>query len=201
MKPFAIVVTLLALACLAGGCTDQVTNPDPSRYFVFSFEGSMEGWSKSALDIDNPPVTWEISLTLDMARDSTSSVRFYVNNINDKSKIYIERGFDADAGVDYKVRVSYQLASRDWGQANLWTIITGATTLPAASPTDLETQGSTGNGYGSDVGPMWMYRSYEFNDVRASDAGKIYVQIGIWGTSEFARTYYLDSVYVILTRE
>jgi hypothetical protein len=104
-----------------------------------------------------------------------------------------------DTSADYHVRVSYQLASRDFGDVNLWTIITGALSHPAASVGDLTPQGDTANGYGSDVGPMWMHKSYEF-DVQSSEAGKIYVQIGIWGTSEFPRTYYLDAAYVVFTR-
>ena len=199
MKPYVLVAALLALACLGWGCTDQVTNPRPSKGFVFSFEGSMEGWSKNGLDLENPTVAWDIGLNLDMARDSTSSVRFYLDNVNDKAKIYIERAFAVDTSADYHVRVTYQLASRDFGDVNLWTIITGATSRPVASVGDLTPQGNTGNGYPSDVGPVWMYKSYEF-DLRSSDAGKIYVQIGIWGTSEFPRTYYLDPVYVSFTK-
>lgn len=191
---------LLALVCIAAGCSETFTGPAANPYFVFSFEGSMEGWTKNGVDLDSPPVRWEISLSPDMARDGSSSVRFFVNNINDKSKIYIERTFAVDTSATYRVGVQYYLATSDWGQANLWTLITGATSHPAASAADLTFQGSTGNGRGSDVGPVWVYQAYEF-DVKSSNAGKICVQVGVWGNSEFGRSYYLDAVHVSFTRK
>jgi hypothetical protein len=200
VKLYAIAVVLGALACIAAGCGETFTGPAANRYFVFSFEGSLEGWTKSGLDLDNPPVEWEISLSLDRARDGTSSVRFFVNNINDKSKIYVERAFAVDTSANYRVGVRYYLATSDWGQVNLWTLIAGATSHPVASASDLTFQGSTGNGYNSEVGPVWIYRAYEF-DVKSSEAGKIYVQIGVRGDSEYARIYYLDAVHVSFTRK
>jgi hypothetical protein len=191
---------LLALVCIAAGCSETFTGPAANPYFVFSFEGSMEGWTKNGYDLDDPPVPWEISLSLDRARDGASSVRLFVNNINDKSKIYIERAFAVDTSATYRVGVQYYLATSDWGQVNLWTLITGATSHPAAAAADLTFQGSTGNGRGSDVGPVWVYQAYEF-DVKSSNTGKIWVQIGVWGNSEFGRSYYLDAVHVSFTRK
>jgi len=191
---------LVALVCIAAGCGETFTGPAPSKYFVFSFEGSLEGWKGYGLDLDSPDVRWSIDLSTEESTEGTSSVRLFLNNTNDKAKIWIERAFAVDTLVDYEVAVQYKFASSDWGDANHWTIIAGALSHAATSVADLGFQGSTANGGSSASGPVWLDKAYKF-DVRSNAKGEIYVQLGIWGNSEFYRDYFIDEVRVIFTEK
>lgn len=45
----------------------------------------------------------------------------------------------------------------------------------------------------SQAGFTWVRKEYRFSAV-PSTAGELWFAIGVWGTSEFARTYYIDNV-------
>ncbi|HVP58742.1 MAG TPA: hypothetical protein VMU02_11640 [bacterium] len=184
---------------MAVGCSDT-TGPVPSKYFVFSFEDSMQGWEAHGIDLDTPDVRWSVDLSTEEATDGKSSVRLFLNNINDKSKIWIERAFAVDTLVDYEVDVRYKFASPDWGDANHWTIIAGALSHSAEAVADLTFQGNTANGRSSDTGPEWLDKAYKFN-VRSNAKGEVFVQLGVWGNTEFYRAYFIDEVRVILTEK
>jgi hypothetical protein len=53
-------------------------------------------------------------------------------------------------------------ASADWGDVNLFTIITGVVQEPPETRDDLVYQGSTGNGSDTDVGYVWLKKGYDF---------------------------------------
>ena len=86
-------------------------------------------------------------------------------------------------------------ASADWGDVNLFTIITGVVQEPPETRDDLVYQGSTGNESDTDVGYVWLKKGYDFL-VRSGANGKLYVTIGIWGTWETTRIYYFDNVII-----
>ncbi|MFZ1946582.1 MAG: hypothetical protein WAW06_03490 [bacterium] len=192
----AFALALAATALLVGCGLDEVT---PARVYVSSFEGGMDSWYANGTDVTNPPVNWNIQRAVDMSRDSISSVRFQLDNSNGKGKIWMERAFSADSSGDYRVRVSYQFATRDYGTAGLWQIIAGAGPRAVSFPEELIYHADTGNGSGSDVGYVWRYRDYTF-DIRSSSTGKVFVSIGVWGTTLGARTYYVDQVVVSLQK-
>ncbi len=56
-------------------------------------------------------------------------------------------------------------------------------------------QGNTGNGATGDVGYRWLRKRYQFTAATAAD-GRLYVIIGVWGTYEISRTYFVDDVRV-----
>jgi hypothetical protein len=196
------VLAGLALLMLVAGCTNKVTNPQPNQYFVFSFEttqdGPLQGWVPYAADIDAQHYT--VTRTLDMARDSISSVKFYLDDVGGKGKIWIQRAFAVDTSTDYQVMVQYQFATRDIGTADLWTLIAGARPYLVEAAGELLYQGNTANGYNSDVGQVWLGKSCTF-EVQSNSRGQIFVQIGVRGNGEGSRTYYLDYVYIIFTKK
>ena len=168
--------------------------------FFFSFEEGMQEWEAKATDLElaNSTIDWSITRSQERVNDGSSSLRFYLENWNDMGKIWIERSFSVKPNTQYVVNVSYAFASADWGDANFFTIITGVLQEPPKSRYELVYQGDTGNGARSDVGYLWLEKSYGFS-VESDAAGKLYVVVGVWGVWETPRTYYIDSLRVIFT--
>jgi len=65
---------------------------------------------------------------------------------------------------------------------------------------DLVYQDHTGNGSSTDVGYRWLKKSYTCNVTTAAE-DEVYVIVGIWGTWETPRTYYLDSLSILFTKK
>lgn len=193
MKHFLLYLFIGGLF-LFGGC---VNNPPGQGDYSFSFEHDMEGWLARGTDLDNPPVEWSIQRSQEIARDGHTAIKYYLSNVNDAGKIWIERPFDVKPDSLYQVNVRYSFASADCGDLNLWTIITGVVPEAPQSGDDLVYQGETGNG-STDPGYEWLDKSYDFT-IQSSSSGKLYVIIGVWGTWETARTYYVDEVQVSFT--
>jgi hypothetical protein len=171
--------------------------PSPEEY-IFSFENDMAGWTVSGVDLDDPPVKWSIERSKDFAIDGNTSVKIYLENVNDAGKIWMERSFVVNPDSFYKVEVDYDFASSDWGDFNLFRIITGALSERPESREDLVYQGDTGNNADPEAGYVWLNKSYDFT-VQSNSDGMLYVIIGVWGTWEASRTYYVDNIHVTLT--
>ena len=191
------VVFLVFSACGEKVIIDS--QPKPGTYF-FSFENDMEGWEKRAVDLElgDTLIDWSIELTHEIVYDGNSSLKFYLENYNDAGKIWIEKPFVVKPNRNYRVEVKYAFASADFGFANLWTIITGVVTNSPQTRDDLVYQGHTGNGSDSDIGFKWLVKNYNF-DVTSESDSTLYVIIGVWGTWETPRTYYLDFVHIDFT--
>ena len=189
------MIAMAFLGLLFGACSPNGSEDEQS--FLFSFEAGAQGWVAEGIDLDDPPVAWEITRSDSMATDGSQSFRYYLENYNDQGKIWLRRPFEVGPHSSWRVEISYEMATRDFGMANLWTIIAGA--LPAAptSPSELPFQGHTGNGHDEDVGWVWLEKSYE-DMVTAGSDGLIHVMIGFWGTWETPRTYYVDEVGIRL---
>ena len=65
---------------------------------------------------------------------------------------------------------------------------------------DLVYQGDTANGLSSAAGHQWLEKSYDFA-VQADSEGRVCASIGVWGTWEAGRSYFLDDVRITFTRE
>ncbi|MDH7479421.1 MAG: hypothetical protein QHH02_05375 [Syntrophomonadaceae bacterium] len=191
------LVGLLLLTALVLGCR-AVTAP-PQTY-CFSFEKDLEGWQPAGTDLDNPPVRWFIKRSSEQSRDGRYAAKFYLNNLNDMAKIWMQRGFPVKPGRIYRVKVDYTFASADWGNLNLWQIIAGAAPYPPQASADLVFQEDTGNGSPRNSGYVWLDKSYQFR-TESSPGGELYVYLGVWGTWETPRIYYLDSVKVTISEE
>lgn len=171
----------------------------PSTPFaMFSFENGLEGWTPKATDINNPPVAWSIASSADRASDGTHSAKFELENLNDAGKIWLERPFTVQPNQSYHVRVQFTFGTQDFGDVNNWTIIAGVRNSPAVTRFDLTYQGLTANGESSNTGYKWLEKSYDFNVLSAAD-GTFYVDVGVWGTWETYRAYYIDNVRITVT--
>ena len=164
-----------------------------------SFESGMDEWVDGGTDLSDPTDEWSIEPSEDMATEGRTSLKVYLNNLNDAGKIWVQRSFEVDSNSYYQVHVEYDFASADYGDLNLWTIITGALLGPPSKADELVYQRDTGNGADKDEGYKWLHKTYTF-DMRTGPEKEIYVVIGVWGTWETARTYYLDNVKITIVK-
>jgi hypothetical protein len=165
---------------------------------IFSFESGLEGWTPKGTDLNSPPIQWSIESSQDLASDGTRSAKFELWNYNDAGKIWLERAFTVQPNQPYHVTIQFTPGTQDWGDLNFFTIIAGVRTAPAVTHNDLTYQDPTGNGEQHDAGYEWLEKSYDFHVVAGSD-GTLYLDIGIWGTWETYRAYYIDNVRVTIT--
>jgi len=193
---------LLLLLALLPGCSAVddpilVDPPEPVE-LTFSFEADLEGWVAVAIDTLDPPIDWRVRHTSEEAFDGGGSVELFLENLNDQGKIWMEREVGLVPDVPYDVEVSYMLGTRDWGSVNLFTLITGVHNQPPRTPGELNFQGNTGHDQGEAAGVVWLEKRYTF-EITPTGLGEVYVAIGVWGTSEFARTYHMDDVRLRFT--
>jgi len=198
-------VTLKILIALGGmvfflltGCTGSPADP-AELLFEFSFEESLEGWHTRGIDLElgQDTIQWSITQSSDRATDRSTSLKFYLNNLNDADKIWVEKKFSVRPGTRYRVSISYDFASRDNGTMNLFTVIPGVLPRPPRTREELAPtfQGSTGNGSDSDSEYIWTRKEYGVI-VESGETGELSVVIGVWGTWETPRTYYLDHLRI-----
>jgi hypothetical protein len=192
------LISLAVFAAVLVACADDTTGPEDIVRFESSFEEGLDGFVADGTDLDDPPIEWSIERTDERADDGEWSVRLELENLNDAGKIWIERPFDLEPGRAYDVAVSYAFATADFGDINSWTIVAGVTPEDPEVRDDLTFQGSTANGEDQDVGFVWLEKSHAFT-ATASPSGELWLALGVWGTSEFLRTYYLDDVEVAFT--
>jgi hypothetical protein len=188
---------LRLLAALTGiyalAACDDTTGP--ADEFAFSFDSSLEGWVATGTDLNNPPVTWSIVQSAEQKRSGAGSAKFFLDNLNDAGKIWLARSFTLEPNTNYDVRIEYAFGTADYGSINLWQLITGAHTAPPQDAEDLSFRGDTGNGQQGNVGYRWVDKSYTVT-ARTDAQGRLWVAIGVWGTWETPRTYYIDDVKI-----
>lgn len=188
----------LGIAALAACADDSMTGPDGRVTFETSFETGLDGFASDGTDLDDPPIEWSIERTQEEADEGAWSVRLDLDNLNDAGKIWIERAFDLEPGAAYDVEVTYAFGTSDFGDINTWTIIAGVDPENPEVVGDLTFQGSTSTGGDEDVGVVWLDKSHSFT-ATAGASGELWVSLGVWGTSEFPRTYYLDDIRIEFT--
>lgn len=149
------------------------------------------------MDLLNPTVDWSITRSQDRARDGSTSVKLYLNDLNDAAKIWIEKTYSVQQSHNYQVKVTYSFATQDWGDVNSWTVITGALPEHPQVTQDLSPafQGDSSSGSSAPTEFVQLDKSYALS-TRTDSTATIHVVIGIWGTYEVARTYSVDSVRV-----
>jgi hypothetical protein len=127
-------------------------------------------------------------------------MRYYLENYNDEGKIWIQKPYSVEQNKDYLVKIKYKFATRDFGLANLFTIIAGVHLSPPTNAQQLIYQGHTGNGFEFDTGYVWLDKSYEFH-INSNSSSQLWIVIGIWGNWETPRVYYVDSLSIYLEEE
>ena len=192
-----LIATTLALSATLFGCDDS-TGPDNRDMFTFSFEEDLDDWTAEGIDLDDPPVTWSIEQSEDTASVGDGSAKLVLDNRNDAGKIFLQRTFELEPDTDYDVEIEFDFATADWGDTNLWRIIAGAHTEAPVEADDLVFQGETANGEDEDGDHVWLEKRYNMQATSDSE-GDLVVAIGVWGTYEVERTYYIDGVRLTFT--
>jgi hypothetical protein len=196
MRWCALSLALCSVALFA--CEDETTGPDGGVSFETSFEDGLDGFVADGTDLDDPPVEWSIERSQEEADDGVWSVRLDLENLNDAGKIWIERAFDLEPGVTYDVEVAYAFGTSDFGDINTWTIIAGVDPDSPEVVDDLTFQGSTSTGEDEDVGLVWLEKAHAFTATAGAN-GELWVSLGVWGTFETPRTYYIDDLRIEFT--
>lgn len=192
------VSTCVAVLSAVHACDgDSATGPPDETLFETGFESDLAGFVPDGADLDDPPVAWSIERSDERAESGAWSVRMRLDNLNDAGKIWLERSFEVEPG-DQVVRIAFDFASADFGDVNLWRIVAGASGSDPETRDDLTFQDDTGNGAASDVGFLWSRKEYLLAATAGLD-GRIHVFLGIWGTSEFSRDYFVDDVEIRIT--
>lgn len=195
-----LCLLVAALAVGYGGCDcliDLLPIPD---CVTSTFEVDLDGWQARGTDLSEPPIPWSIERSEEMAKCGVASAKFSLENINDAGKIWLEQTLTVEPNTHYRVWIRYDFATADFGFVNLWRIITGVSVTQPQKADDLNFEGDTGNGADSDVGYQWLRKRFAY-DVESDENGVLYVTIGVWGTWESPRTYYVDNVRVCLVEE
>ena len=161
LGPIIIVIVVAVVVTLF-----VATLPPPvTKFYSYSFDTDMEDWGPNAIDIDhgNSTLNWSVEQSDEIVKDGNMSVKLYLDNMNDKGKIWMERLFNVTPNQAYKVTIEYDFASADFGTMNLWRIISGVLTERPDSPDDLDSiyQDYTDNKHDSDVGHVWLDKKYE----------------------------------------
>lgn len=204
------VSLLVAGALLFGlglGCDSSGSPPGSIETHSFSFEEGMSGWTAQALDVEigGDTIEWAVEPSDNYATDGSRSVRLFAENRTDAAKIWAERSFDLAPNTTYRVQIEYQFGTSDWGDVNNWRIITGAHAQPPRSHDALTYQDRTGHGQDTKE-LVWLNKSYALGPLsparsqtltaQANASGTLYVTLGVWGTYEVGRTYYVDDVTI-----
>jgi len=189
------LLTTLLMAC------DQVVDIVfvPEFDVTYSFEAGLEGWFGNGVDLADPSVTWSVGTSSEVASSGASAARLYVDNTNGMAKVWIEQAEAVEPSVAYDVDISFDFGTADFGEVNLWRILAGAHSASPGTAAALTVQDATGNGSSSDVGVQWLQKSYRTRAV-SDPGGRIHIVIGVWGTWETSRTYYVDNVRLLFTR-
>ena len=192
-----ILLSIIMISVFMSGCIDEPEKPTYS--YFYSFENDIEQWIEDGTDLGNPPINWSVERSQELSYEGNYSVKIYLENYNDAGKIWIEREFNFSSNSLYKVAVSYMFATRDFGDFNLFRIITGVSKNSPEIADDLNFQDDTGHHQDEDIEYIWLEKNYNFSLLTDED-GKIYVSIGVWGTWETPRTYYLDNIKITFTK-
>jgi len=187
-----LIITIWLTGCINNG-------PEQNNGYFYSFEKDMQGWVADGTDLSGPSINWIIEQSEDFASDGNKSVKFFLNNLNDAGKIWMEKELTLDANSQYEIKVSYHFATSDYGDFNLFKIITGVTKGNPEDINDLTFQQDTGHHQDEDIGYVWLNKTYNFT-IQTDTTGVIYISIGVWGSWETARTYYVDAVDINITK-
>lgn len=188
-----------AVGVLAGGCSASTDEPFLRQTFGFTFESDAGDWVPDGTDLEDPPVTWSVERSDELAERGNWAIRLSLDNLNDAGKVWMERAFELRPGTTYDVEVAFDFASADFGEIGLWTIISGVSETDPETVDDLVFRDETGNGSSEDVGHLWGTRSYSLGPATADEDGLLWVALGVWGTFETSRTYFVDELELTFT--
>lgn len=165
--------------------------PKPEGSQFYSFENDTEGWTANATDVG--PADWSISPSTDLWDDGVTSLNIDLNNLSGKGKVWIARAFAVELGSKYRVSLDYSFG----GRFREYRIIAGVFRTPPLIADDLS------SAFQDDLPaelPRWIHRSNEFT-IKSKKSSTVYVVMGVMGTEQTHREYFIDSVCVTLTKK
>lgn len=185
------------LALLVSGC-DRLPEAVivPEFEFSYSFESGLAGWTERSADLGAGWAT--VGTTTSQAASGSTSVAFGLGNAGGAGKIWVTRELMVTKDQSYTVDVTLKLGSADAQSAAPWKVIAGAQLAAPTTAAGLPMQDETTAG-GTGGGVAWAEKSYSF-PAKADPDGRLFLTLGIWGTSPGERTYWMDDVRVVLTR-
>ena len=193
-QTFGLCAAAAALVCIFAPACVAVS-------YTYSFEsGTLEGWTADAAD--QGQCAWHITPSTKLPHAGLWSLEYYMNNINDATKIWIERSYDVLAGRRYDVTLTWKLATKDSRNSACPIIAFVDDHNLETHDDDIQVIGySDSGGFGTYV---WLSESYTRTGVlpgisAVPNQGKIWVAIGMWGTFEVDFTWYVDEVTVDIT--
>ncbi|UCD64460.1 MAG: hypothetical protein JSW34_03230 [Candidatus Zixiibacteriota bacterium] len=198
-----VFVTLLSLL----GCSKS-TPPEPEIYQIEdSFEDGISSWTVHSLDdeVDTLTIDWYFLSSDERASKGSQSAKLYMDNLTDAAKIWLGRSLEVTPDKTYSVTISFDLASADHGEVNVFSILANALPQEPTTRDDilsgvLEGDFPEGTYNGGIEDFVWLYKSLTKN-VRTTGEGKLFFILGIWGTWEGARTYYFDDLRITVTEQ
>lgn len=190
----ALLGSVSALSACAG-LADPVIVPEFE--FSFSFESGLDGWTPSSADVGAG--TWAIEGSSERASAGARSARLQLANPGGAGKVWLTRELEVTPNKRYSVDFSVALATSDHGTVAPWKVIVGMRATPPLSAAELDFQGDTSSGPETSAGVVWAVKSFTMTAM-ADAEGRLFLTVGVWGTSPGTRTYWLDDAKVVLTR-
>ena len=193
LRLIAVIALIFSVTAISAPRVGAVT-------YSYSFEGGFEGWVADECDADGD--YWHVELSQVMAYEGSWSLEYYIINWGDATKVWIEKPYLVPLGRQYTVSVSFRLASQDFGDFNIWSVIASVSPNNPETRFDFVTIGDTRSG-GEPGEWIWLLRSHSklvdpANNPDMPGWGTIWVGFGIWGTWETPRTYYVDSATITI---
>ena len=166
--------------------------PKPEGTTFYSFESDMEGWTANAAEI--APGDWSITRSAEFWDDGATSLKVDLNNLSGEGKVWITRAFEVIPGNKYRVSLDCAFSSRNSADFQL---IAGVFRSPPQSGDDLSSafQDDT-----TILSPLWVHKSYDFT-IKSKKSSTVYVVIGVMGTKQTHREYFIDSVCVTIMKK
>jgi hypothetical protein len=190
-----------ATLLLVAACGEGPFGP-PDRVESFSFDDGLEGWTAEGIDLmlGDEEIEWSVAYSGEHAGTRGGTVRMHMVNENDAGKIWMERRLTLEPATRYHVTLSFDFGTADYGQFNLFTILAGAFPEPPRTTDALVPafRGHTSHGGDGPTGVVWLPKQYRFT-AKTGPGGELRVVVGVWGTWESTRTYFVDDVKVELT--
>ena len=197
-----LALALAAALAVLPACSDATSPDTDPTLLTQSFEQGLGPWTAQATDVivGGEEIDWSVSTSDARATEGTRSVRFEVENLTDAAKVWIEREVALEPNTTYDVQIAFDFGTGDWGSVNLWTILAGAFADAPTETADLQPafRGNTGHDQGEDAGVVWLEKSYDLTTTTDAD-GMLHLVIGVWGTYEVTRSYWVDDVRVTIT--
>lgn len=188
---------LLTPIFFAGVCDPGDIDILPVLEDSFSFEVGLEGWSVVASDLGSPAATWSVETSSEQSTSGSNALKIGINNTGGQARVFMKRPFDLEASTDYQIDLGFQLGSSDAGAANAWNVVAGASTLEPVDGAGLAVLGTTENRAG-EATVQWSERAGILSVRTGPESGRIWISVGVWATSAFDRSYWIDDLAIVV---